>query len=132
MGELLIGTTAEYTYGDEFDRAVKDGVLTIESVPRDIQNIHKLLAGRFQIFPSDLDVGYELLNTNFSPVDIALITHHPKPVQQTGTCVIFTKVTPEKNQRLVELFNQGLAKLKESGAYDQMLEASRRGEYQQK
>lgn len=129
---FTIGVANEYTYGDEFDQAVKDGILTVESVPRDLQNIHKLLAGRFDIFPSDIDVVYELLQTNFSSEDIARVTHHPKPIQETGTCVIFTKVPPERSQHLLELFNSGLKKLKESGRYDQMLEASRRGEYSQK
>jgi polar amino acid transport system substrate-binding protein len=129
---LRIGATAEYTYGDEFDQGAKNGTLRVEYVTADIQNLRKLLAQRIQIFPSDIDVGYFLLNTNFSPEDIALITHHAKPIQETGTCVIFTKVTPKKSQRLQELFNRGLKKLKANGRYEQMLEAFRRGAYQQK
>ena len=132
LKELYIGTTTEYSYGNEFDQAAEDGVLKVETVTRDTQNLRKLLSKRIQIFPSDIDAGYALLNANFSPKEIALVTSHPKPIQQTVTCVIFTKATPKKGQRLLTLFNRGLAKLKKSGAYDQMLEAHRRGEYQQK
>lgn len=132
LQKVQIGTTAEYTYGEEFDRAVKDGVIRVDSVTQDIQNLHKLFADRIQIFPTDIDVGYALLNANFSSDKIALVTYHGKPIQQTMTCAIFTKATSEKSQRLLKLFNRGLVKLKESGAYDRMLEASRRGEYQQK
>lgn len=129
---LPIGVTAQYTYGDVFDRAMNSGVIKTQHVVKDIFNLRKLIGGRIQIFPSDIDVGYYILNKEFSLEDIARVTHHPKPIQTTGTCVIFTKANPEKSQRLLKLFNQGLSKLKKSGAYDQMFEASRRGDYLQK
>ncbi|MCG8616919.1 MAG: transporter substrate-binding domain-containing protein [Desulfobacterales bacterium] len=129
---LRIGATKEYTYGDEFDRAAKKGTISVEFVPRDIQNLKKLLGGRFDVFPSDIDVGYDLLNANFIPADISRVTHHPKPIQQTGTCVILTKSAPEKSQHLLERFNRGLEKLKANGEYHRMLEAARRGAYQPK
>ena len=131
LKDLQIGTTAEYTYGEAFDQAAKDGVINTESVARDIQNLHKLFAKRIQIFPSDIDAGYALLNANFPAEKFALVTSHAKPIQQTATCVIFTKATPDKSQRLLEALNRGLAKLKKSGAYDRMIEAYQRGEYQQ-
>ncbi len=131
LKKLQIGATAEYTYGDEFDKAAKDGTLNVYYVTRDLQNLQKLLSGRLHIFPSDIDVGYNLLNTNFGSREIVLVTHHTKPIQKSGTCLILTKVSPDKSLRLLKLFNRGLKKLKESGGYDQIVEASRRGEYLQ-
>ena len=126
---LTIGTTAEYTYGIEFSQAVQNGTITIETVASDLLNLKKLLAGRTHLFPSDIDVGYYLLNAHFMSEEAARVTHHARPIRKEGTCVIFTKATPEKSQRFLTRFNQGLGKLKEGGAYDQMLEAFRRGAY---
>jgi polar amino acid transport system substrate-binding protein len=131
LKDLPIGATAQYTYGHEFDQAAKDGTLIVDYATRDIQNFRKLLAGRFLLFASDIDVGYDLLKKYFSPEESVLVTHHAKPIQQTGTCVIFNKGAPDKSQRLLGLFNRGLKKLRQNGAYDQMLDASRRGAYHQ-
>lgn len=126
---VKIGATVKYTYGSDFDQAAKDGRVSVEYVTSDLQNFKKLLAGRIQIFPSDVSVGYELLNSNFTPGEVGLLTHYPKPVEETDTCVIFTKNNIERSQDLLDRFNRGLRKLKELGRYDELLEASRRGEF---
>lgn len=129
---ISIGATALYTYGDEFDQAVKNGRIEVEYATTDMTSLKKLLERRIQIFPSDIRVGYDLLNTNFTSEEASLFMHHPKPIQETFTCVIFTKKNPEKSRRLMEIFNRGLRKLKENGTYDKLLKASLRGEYWQK
>lgn len=129
---ISIGATALYTYGDEFDQAAKNGRIQAEYTTTDILNLKKLRERRIQIFPSDINVGYDLVNTNFTPEEIGLFTHHPKPIQKAFTCVIFTKKNPEKSLLLLETFNRGLGKLKEQGTYDKLLKAYLRGEYRLK
>ena len=132
LKDVKIGATRKYTYSSEFDQAVRNGTIDVVYTTSDIQNFKKLFFGRLDIFPSDIEVGYELLNANFTPEQVELIAHHPKPVQVTHTHVIFSKKNPEKSQRLLKLFNSGLKKLRESGRYDELLEEYRRQGFQHK
>lgn len=127
---LKIGGTAQYTYGAAFDQAAKTEKIQVQYVTSDKQNVKKLLMQRIHIFPMEIEVGYHLIRSILTPEEAQLITHHPKPVQQTPICVVISKkLADNQSQRLVNLFNKGLTKLKESGKYDQYMEASRRGEY---
>lgn len=124
-----IGATSDYTYGSEFDTFAKEGSLQVEYVSNDIQNFRRLLSNRIQIFPSDIDVGFDLINTYFTPEQAELFTYHPLPVQETYTCVIFTKKNPQRSYYLMTKFNEGLKKLKQSGKYNEMIKRSHAGEY---
>ncbi len=123
-----IGAIREYTYGEEFDRAARSGKIHVEYTTGEIQNLKKLLTHRIHIFPSDIDAGYDLIRTHFTPEEAGLFTHHEKPIQEVYTCVIFTKKNPAKGRELLLIFNRGLEKLRESGLYAKLLEASQRGE----
>ena len=92
-------------------------------------NFAKLLSGRIDIFPVDIDNGYAVLYQNFRKGDAhAAITHHDKAFREVVYHVIFSKNVKE-NQRYIQIFNRGLKKLKESGKYDQYFDESRRGMY---
>ncbi len=125
---LRIGITASYTYGEAFDRAVKEGKLSVEAVTYDLQNIKKLLAGRFDAFAMEIDVATYLMQTALSPEEAEQITYHPNLLMEAGLSVIFPKKS-EKSPRLVETLNKGLQKLKDSGKLNQYLEESRQGKY---
>jgi polar amino acid transport system substrate-binding protein len=122
LDKYRIGGTLGYRY------AIEDWPgLQIERVPTDQQNFAKLVAGRIQLFPSDLYAGYALINQEFTAKDREKITHHPRPYDRTPYSVIFSKKRPE-NIELLKKFNRGLASLKSSGRYDAILEAQQRGE----
>lgn len=131
LSGIRIGATASYTYGREFDTAASEGRLRVEFVSDDLQNLKKLFKRRIKLFVSDIDVGYDLVSTHFSPHEARSITHHPKPIQETLTCVIFTRKNPDKSRRLLAIFNKGLRTLRERGVYDEMFAAARRGAYRQ-
>jgi polar amino acid transport system substrate-binding protein len=125
---LRIGVTAGFTYGEAFDRAVKEGKITVEEVALDEQNIRKLLAGRFDAFAMEIDVAMYLMQTSLLPKEADLITYHPNLLMEARMSVIFPK-TSEKSPHLVETLNRGLQKLKDSGKLDQYLMESRQGKY---
>jgi polar amino acid transport system substrate-binding protein len=129
LKEIKIGGTLGYTYGVEFDEAVKEGKLKVDWAPTDLLNFKKLLKGRFDILPQELDVGYGYIN-QFFPEEAALFTHHRKTLLETTHHLIFSK-NVENNKRLLKLFNKGLERLKTRGTLDEYLEASKRGEYNQ-
>lgn len=127
--ELRIGGTLEYAYGFEFDKAEQTGKLKVQRTTKDEYNLAKLLRGRIDIFPLELEIGYDMLLRLYSAETVDLLTHHPKPIKTIPYRVIFSKKI-ERNRHMIKLFNSGLRRLKESGKYDEFIAASRRGEYE--
>lgn len=111
---------------DKFTKALRDGKLEYERVPMDELNFQKLFKGRIDIFPQQLEVGYEQINKLFSKEDAAQLTHHPKPFRKMALYLLLSKKI-DRNRHLVELFDKGFKKLKESGRYDQFIEDFRQG-----
>lgn len=115
---------------DEFTKALRGGELTYSSVPRDELNFLMMNAGRIDVFPQQLDVGYEQLNKlvadkRLSEEEAARITHHPKPFRTMPLYLLLSK-KHERNNEMIELFNKGLQRLKESGRYQQIIDEYRR------
>ncbi len=131
LKDIEIGITIGYSNGTMFDTAEQEGKLVVDPVRSDRLNFRKLLKGRIKIFPVDLNVGRRLLKQEFSPDERELITYHPQPVNSTPLYLLFSKHV-EKNSHLVEVFNQGLRQLRESGAYASYLEESLKGEHHDK
>ncbi len=125
---IKTGATLEYSYGEEFDHAVKVGKIKVYFVPSDEQNLAKLLGRRIHIFPLEHDVGYNMIRNNFKSGERKLFTHHPKPVHVTSFHLILSRKV-ERNRRMLELFNKGLKRLYESGKVDRYMAESNRGEY---
>lgn len=125
---LNIGAVYDSYYGKGFEKAVKNGMLFIENVPLDIQNFKKLLLGRIDIVPKNLNSGLSLLQTEFKPEVRSLITYHPLPLDQGPLVMMFSKKS-ERGMRMLTLFNKGLRTLKRDGRYDQYFAESQRGDY---
>jgi len=128
LAGLTIGVTDGYTYGVEFDKAREDGVFEVQEVSTDLQNIHKLLFGRFDAFAMGIDVAYYLLHKNFLPDEIEKVAYWPKPLTVSEMCVIF----PIKNKNspfLIRTLNRGLDELKKGGRIDAYVQESRIGKY---
>ncbi|OZG75515.1 amino acid ABC transporter substrate-binding protein [Hahella sp. CCB-MM4] len=126
---LTIGGTNSYNYGAEFVTAAERGEFKIEWVHSDELNWRKLLAGRIDIFPSDVEAGYAQLRDIFPSEKANKITHNPHPLKPLTTMhMLFSKLKPESPERL-KRFNRGLKQLKDSGKYTQYLKESREGLY---
>lgn len=134
LGELNMGVTSGYTFGDAFYRAEKEGRLQLNWVTTDEQNLRKLYVGRVDITPMGVSTGYELIRKIFTPKQAKLFTHHPKPLRKTPTHFLLprNKHHVEKSKRLLGLFNQGLKKLKQSGEYDKIIQGVFDGKYNMK
>jgi polar amino acid transport system substrate-binding protein len=125
---LRIGIAAGYTYGEEFDRAAKDGVFTVEEVTRDEQNLRKLLKGRVDAVAMEIDVAFFFMQTELTPEEAGRIAHSEKLLMEAPMCAVFPKCL-EKSPRLVVALNRGLARLRESGLLDTYVRESREGRY---
>lgn len=125
---INIGAVYDSYYGKGFEKAEIDGMLTIDNVPLDFQNFKKLLLGRIDIVPKNLNAGLSLLQTEFTPEERSLIRYHPLPLDQGPLVMMFSKKS-KSGKRMLTLFNNGLRQLKSEGRYDQYFHESQRGDY---
>ena len=126
---LRIGCTFEYYYGDAFRSAEDAGKLTVERVPKDIQNFRKLLRERVALVPLEKSVGYYILQNYFTPEEIGQVTHHPKAIK-TGAYYLLLPKRLDSSQELLTIFNSGLKQLRQRGVITEYLKNSQDGRYQ--
>ena len=103
---IKIGGTLEYMYTPEFLRAERSGILTIERAPTDQMGFKKLQAGRIELFPQIVAIGYHQLQEMFDPKTVKLFTHHPKPFGMHIEQLLLSK-KHKRSRHLVQLFNRG-------------------------
>ncbi|MBU2709222.1 transporter substrate-binding domain-containing protein [Zooshikella marina] len=120
--QYKIGAPIGSYISSKFTRYEKSGLLTVQRLPSDIIIFKMLLKNRIDIFPHDYIVGYHELSNFLSEEAINNITSHPKPLVERNTYLLISK-KKHKNTELINLFNKGFSELKESGEYDQFLEA---------
>ena len=123
-----IGGTVEYSYGEEFDAAEEAGVIFIDRASKDEQGLRKLLKGRVEVFAGEIMVTYEQARDVFSEEEAASITHNITPIDERPMFLLLSKAV-DGNERLRDLFNQGLKRLKDSGRYDQIIADGIAGKY---
>ena len=131
LKHVRIGGTLEYMYSEEFLRAEQMKKILVDRVPSDDLNLKKLQAGRIDIFPQVLDIGYYQLRELFDADTVNLFTHHPRPLSTHKDQLLLSKKNP-RSQALLDIFNRGFRKLQESGKYDAYFEAFRKGDYGKK
>ncbi len=128
LRKYRIGATNGYTYTKEFWDAEKSKKLEIQTTNSDAQNFLKLLKGRIDIFPATLLTGKSILQKEFDIAKSTLITFHPKPLSETTGHLLFPK-SREDSEKLIQLFNKGLAMLKKEGLYDKFMDDLLAGKY---
>ncbi len=128
LRELKIGGTLEYAYGKDFEAAEAAGIIQTERAPNDETSLKKLLKGRIDVFPGGLMTTYLQIRDTFSKEDVALFTHHFKPIAQRPVYLLLNKKVPG-NEQMLDRFNEGLRMLKESGRWDQILADGLAGKY---
>lgn len=123
LPKYRVGGVAGYEYrfedvpGVRIDRAATDELC-----------MRKLLAGRFDVFPSSLDVGKYVLRARLSPEEAARITWHPGAYNKTRYHLILPR-SLKRSAHYAAVFNKGLKRLKDSGRYAQYLADLEAGKY---
>lgn len=128
LKDVRVGGTLEYSYGTAFDAAEKAGIFRTHRAISDEVGLTNLLKGRIDVFPGELQVTYEQIRDTFSERDAALFTRHPKAISKLPTHLLLSKKV-RGNERLRDLFNEGLKQLKESGKYDEIIADGLGGKY---
>ncbi len=125
---VRIGGTVEYSYGQDFEEAEQAGTIQTARARSDEVALRNLLKGRIDLFPGELLVTYEQIRDSFSKDEAARFTHHPKSIHDQPLHLLLTRKDPA-NERIRNLFNEGLKQLRESGRYDQILVDAMAGNY---
>jgi len=128
LNGIRIGATSSYNYGTDFKNSEAAGNIDVQWVPSDKMNLHKLIAGRIDIFPWELSSGYIFLNKHFKSAQAQLVTHHPKPLKEDTYHLLIPKKS-ENSHDLLKHFNNGLERLRKSGKIKQYFSDSQKGLY---
>ncbi|QDG75079.1 ABC transporter substrate-binding protein [Labrenzia sp. PHM005] len=128
LAGLKVGVTLGYDYGADLTALLDDKRVKADSAAEDETSYKKLAAGRIDVFPNDPTVGYAQIRAALDPADAAKITHHPKEFEASTLHLIVSKKC-ENADHFVDKFNSGLAKLKESGRFDQIMKDLANGKY---
>ena len=128
LSGLVIGATNGYFYGDKFQQAEANGLITIERTSIESHNFKKLASGRIDAVIAEIDAGYDIMHRIFEPEIIESIVASPKEVASFTTHLVISKKL-ENGEVLLSTFNEGLKQLLESGKVDQYFTESRKGLY---
>lgn len=104
---------------EKVHKAVQDGTGEIQIVREYESGMRMLVADRVDLFVCNFDVGLHILNRDHP--EVSRITWHPVPIMTGESHLIISKKSP-RGREMVEKFNLGLRKLKESGRYDRIFE----------
>ncbi len=118
---LIVGGTLAYNYGDDFNKAVEEGVFTYREAPEDLMNLKMLLFKRIDLFPFEGTAGAMLLKKHFTPDQRKMLVYHPKPLSTHSFFLLMSKKNT-RNLKRIEQFNKGLAQLKASGKIEAYLQ----------
>lgn len=106
---LTVGVVRGWSYGDEFDRAVKDKKILVEDVTSDSQNFQKLGLRRLDVVLAIEEAGAGVLKSGQYPDIVA----SPKPLFENPTFLAFNKRA--KPADLLARFNKALTDMKANG-----------------
>ncbi|WP_420389264.1 substrate-binding periplasmic protein [Marinobacter sp.] len=121
LANLKLGGSIGYSYGPEFDNAIANDILNVEWVASTELNFRRLLFGRIDAFPEEINVGYYILRRETDPQETGRITHHPEPILENQSFLLFPANEPE-TQTLREVFNRRLQVFRKNGRYDTYFE----------
>lgn len=110
-----IGVVRDYTYGKEFDEAVKNNILKTEAVDDKLQNINKVLDNRLDMCIENRLVLLETLKATNNENKLKELTPE---VNQTPVYAWFSK---KKNHgKMIEEFDQKLRDIKQDGTFEKI------------
>ncbi len=122
----VIGLTSGYVYSGQITDIRNDPDFIFQEASNDVANFEKLLAGRIDIFPMELNVGLTLLKEEFPPEQASQITYNPRPLSAFDPHLFLTKKKPE-NANLIKQFDKEFEFFIKSGELQRLTEACKPG-----
>ena len=126
-GKTIGGT--QHTIYPTLEAAEKQQLLKIEKAGNYRILFSRLLAKRIDAIPQVSKVGSFFIRNTLTPQQIAQIAFSPTPLQTRHYHLILTR-KDKNNAQLIKLFNLGLAKIKQNGTYQKLVEDFNQGVYE--
>lgn len=117
LESVRLGGSIGYSYGTAFDNAVDAGVLDVEWVASPELNFRRLVRGRIDAFPEEINVGYHILRRELTPSAAREIVHHPRAILENKSFLLFPRATDFESRELLGKFNRRLQAFRDSGRY---------------
>lgn len=114
-----IGGTLQTAY-PALEKADAEGILTLHRASSYDTLFNRLLQHRIDAVPQVKRVGIYYLTTSLTTKELARITYSPTVLQTRDYRLAFSR-NVAGNEYLLECFNRGLARLRKSGRYEELL-----------
>ncbi len=124
LSKYRVGGVAGYEY--EFEKL--PGV-RIDRAPSEEMSMRKLIAGRFDVYPTLREVGLYTLRTHFSAAEAARVTLDPGRPYNLARYHLILPRRLAASPRHLAVFNKGLRRLKQSGRYAELMAELEAGRY---
>jgi polar amino acid transport system substrate-binding protein len=121
LGKRRIGVTRDYTYTPEFWAAMRNKTLVSEPVINDLAGLRMLLIGRIDVLPLERSVACWLLSRHFDAAQAARVMAARKSLSDDFQTHLILPPSAARSSELLRDFNAGLAKLKASKVYGELL-----------
>jgi polar amino acid transport system substrate-binding protein len=115
------GAISSYNYGDLFQQAERDGVVSVSRVSELKQAFSMLLIKRVDVVISKERVARHVLNTEFSKGQIAEFASFPEQVKPVSFDYLLISKKSPYGVDFLNAVNRGLKVLMDSGKYEQFL-----------
>ena len=112
-----LGITKGHSYGAEFDKLLRDRLITIDEGVSDVAGFNKLTLGRFDGFICDHSVGLSYVKTLGLQDKVIML---PFVVSSAKLYAAFDKTS--ENAALVARFDVALRELKKSGEWQKIID----------
>ena len=112
-----VGVARGWSYGDAFDKAVRDGFLTVEEVSSDAKNFKKLAANRIDAVLAIEDAGA----TQMADAGAAGIEKSPRYLFENPTYLAFAKAARQTGT--LAAINRALDQLHRQGRFEALVAA---------
>lgn len=115
-----MGGLIGYFYGEQFQRAEDKGLLKMERVSHEAQNIQRLLLDRVQLVPISIESARAITLQLADNETWQSLTYHPTPVY-VSTSHLLLSLHQDQNHQILQKFNQALKVLQTRGVIEELL-----------
>ncbi|MHC1728271.1 MAG: substrate-binding periplasmic protein [Syntrophobacteraceae bacterium] len=106
--------------GYYYEQAFLEAGLDVEYVTAEELNFRKLQAGRVDLIPAEVVLGFHIIRKLF-PLEVGNFFTLSKPLDASGNYLMTSKQYPD-SQNLLTKFNVALKKIKGNGVYQRILD----------
>ena len=128
LSSIIIGATDGYFNGNEFKAAENNGTITVELTSSERNNFKKLAANRIDAVVAEVGTGIEIMREIFTLEQQSEIVISKKKISSFSNHLVISKHLKNAD-KILDLFNQGLRKLKQEGKIEQYVKESSIGSY---